>query len=80
MSDALSTTSLILETYLGVRWQVWSELELIGGFRNTRYTDVGVDLRPVVTSLSGGVNLQDVREVDRSVTYEGFYGAVAYRF
>jgi hypothetical protein len=42
---------------------------------------VAVELRPKVTSTSdGGVNLQDVTEVDRPVGYEGFYFGLAYRF
>jgi hypothetical protein len=91
-NENISTTSQILETYLGVRWKAWRELDVFLGFRNARFSDVGVDLVPTggVTpeavrvdeagAVDHGINLQQLNEVNRSVTYEGFYGGVAYRF
>jgi len=79
-TEGRQTSSDIQEAYLGIRWRAWRDLEVFGGFRSTRYNDVGVDLRPKNVSVGAGTNIQDVTEVDRSVTYEGFYGGVSYRF
>jgi hypothetical protein len=82
-SQSVSTTSQVLDTYLGFRWRALGWLEVFGGFRNTRYDNVGVDLQADVSApnlnaldeVPGDipVTVQQVREVDRSVTYEGFY-------
>ena len=56
----------VLEAWIGFRWKIIRQVQLIGGFRSTRYEGVGVDLRP-------GPD-QQILEVDRSATYEGFYG------
>jgi len=74
------TSSDVLEAYLGFRWRAWRALEVFGGFRQARYSGVGVDLRPKLVAMGGGTNIEDVTEVDRSVTYEGFYGGVSFRF
>jgi hypothetical protein len=79
-SESRSTTSDVIDAYFGVRWKAWRDLEVFGGFRSARYGDVGADLRPKNVVVDGGVNVQDVQEVDRSATYEGFYGGVSYRF
>jgi hypothetical protein len=80
-SESRSTTSSVIDLYAGFRGRIWSELEWLAGFRSASYGDVAVELRPKVTSTSdGGVNLQDVTEVDRPVGYEGFYFGLAYRF
>jgi len=80
-SESRSTTSSVIDVYAGFRGRIWSELEWLAGFRNTYYGDVAVELRPKVVSMSdGGVNLQDVTEVDRFAEYEGFYFGLAYRF
>ena len=76
-----SQTTMILETFLGIRGKVTKYLEIFGGIRITHYDAVGIDLRPVNIVLSPvGLNVQDVTEVERSATYEGFYGGVAFRF
>ena len=79
-SENRSTSSDVIDAYFGFRWKAWRDLEVFGGFRSTRYGDVAADLRPRNVVVLGGVNLEDVQEVDRSVTYEGFYGGVSYRF
>jgi hypothetical protein len=78
-ANRLSTTAYVMEAYAGVRWKIWRGIELFGGFRNARYTDVGVDLRANATPNYSGTSLA-VDEKDRSATYEGFYTGVGYRF
>jgi hypothetical protein len=80
VANNVSSTGNVLEGYVGLRWKAWRGLDVYGGFRSTRYDDVGVDLRPKGNSLYAGVNVQDITEVDRSATYEGFYAGLAYRF
>jgi hypothetical protein len=58
---------------------VWRGIEWFGGFRNARYSDVGVDIRPAAAPNYSGTTLA-VEEKARSVTYEGFYTGLAYRF
>lgn len=79
-AQSRSTTSGILEGYVGLRWHAWKGLSAAIGFRGTYYDNVGVDLRPKTVVTEAGLNLQDVTETDRSVTYEGFYLALAYAF
>lgn len=79
-NQSLSTSSLVIETYLGVRWNIWRTLEVFLGFRNAQYSDVGLDLRPVGTSVTAGVNLGQLDSTRHSVTYEGFYGGLSYAF
>ena len=80
-----SASSDVMDLYAGVRWVVFPWFEVFGGFRQTRYTDAGVDLRPKVATDTlddfGWVvlGLEDVTQVDRSVTYEGFYGGLTFR-
>jgi hypothetical protein len=78
-ADRLSTTAYMMETYAGIRWKIWRGIEWFGGFRSARYTDVAVDIRAGAVSNASGTSLA-VEETDRSVTYEGFYTGVAYRF
>lgn len=79
-NQSLSTSSLVIETYLGVRWNPWRTLEVFLGFRNAQYSDVGLDVRPVGTSSTAGVNLGQLGSSKHSVTYEGFYGGLSYAF
>ena len=80
-ANGRSTVSPAVDMFVGVRARVWRDLELTLGFRDAYYGDVGVDLRPkVVTSAPGGLNVQDVTEVDRSAQYEGGYFTVAFTF
>jgi hypothetical protein len=90
-----SMTSQVLETYLGLRFRVWRTLEAVVGFRNARYDDVGLDLRPsgVVRDTDptvdeftfdnrGIVRLfsTGAQETRHSVDYEGFYLGMTYRY
>ena len=90
-SNNLSTSSQVVETYLGLRYRAWRTLEVFFGFRNARFTDVGIELKPItVVSPTGvaldangnlvGLNLDAVEQVKRSVSYEGFYTGLAYRY
>lgn len=78
-AQRLSSTSQVLESYLGFRWKLLRRFEFYGGFRSTRYDDVGVDLRPKVATPTftedGNIifNVQDVTQDKRSATYEGLY-------
>jgi hypothetical protein len=38
----------VLEGSLSFRFRTWRELEVFGGFRSTRYADVGVEVRPTL--------------------------------
>lgn len=78
----ISTNGMVLDMYLGLRWRALKWLEVEGGFRSTYYDNVGVDLRPrdtVVDLESGQVIIQSVEQLDRSATYEGFYGGISIR-
>jgi hypothetical protein len=80
-SNSLRTSSLVIDTYLGLRWKALKWLDVIGGFRNTYYGDVAVELRPKqVTSTPVGFNIEDIDEVPISVEYEGFYFGVGFSF
>lgn len=80
-SSSRSTVSPVMDLYVGVRGRIWKGLEAVLGYRSVFYGDVGVDLRPKVTSITpGGTNLVDVTETDRSAEYDGFYFALAYTF
>jgi hypothetical protein len=80
-----SQSSQVLETELGFRWRALRWLDVVGGFRQSRYDDVATELRPVSTATtvagdgSTTVNVQTMEEVERSVTYEGFYAGVRIR-
>jgi len=78
-ADRLSTTSHVLEAELGFRWKAYKGLEWFGGFRTTRYTDIGLDLRPKAAPTHAGSSL-DLSETDRSATYEGFYTGLSYSY
>jgi hypothetical protein len=77
----------VIDVYLGLRWRVFGWFEVMGGFRSSRYTGIGLELRPkVTTSVSVGVgdnpvfNTQDITETKRDVIYEGFFAGVTFRF
>jgi hypothetical protein len=78
-ADRMSSTAHVLEAELGFRWKAYKGLEWFGGFRSTRYTDVGLDLRPKSAPTHPGTAL-DVSETDRSATYEGFYTGISYSY
>ena len=69
-SNSISARNDVIDAYIGLRWRAIKRLEVIAGFRQTSYGNVGVDLRPDVTG-------QTLEQVARSVTYEGFYGGVS---
>jgi len=81
--DSISTSSSVIDLYLGFRFRVWKKLDLLVGFRDTQYDDVGLDARPVVVTSPGGpaiedgeirgVNLVNLTETSHSATYEGYY-------
>jgi hypothetical protein len=86
LQSDLSTDTQVLDAALGFRWRTplkW--LEVVGGMRQTYYQNVGADVRPkisTVTTTEDGIpvyNIEDVDQVERSATYEGFYGGVRVR-
>lgn len=79
-TQSQSASSDILDLNIGVRWRVLNWFEITGGFRSSRYGDVGLDLIPqnVSLSVSGAVGIPDVKIKKTSVTYEGFF--VGFRF
>jgi hypothetical protein len=84
-SESVSTSSEVIDGYIGFRYAVLKRLELTAGFRVTRYNDVGRQLRPQVEFAgldeNGEVemNIVDVTSESTSATYEGFYGGVVVR-
>ena len=60
-------------------------IEVVAGFRVTRYNDVGIDLRPnvFVEAIDGNgelvLKIDGFTQTSRSVTYEGFYGGIVVR-
>jgi len=80
-SSSRSTVSPVMDLYVGVRGRIWKGLEAVLGYRSVFYGNVGVDLRPKITSITpAGTNLVDVTETDRSAEYDGLYFALAYTF
>lgn len=81
-SGSVPASASVLDAYIGARWTVWKTIELFGGFRQSRYQDVGADLRPesVTLSVTGVPNFESVSRTDRSAAYEGYYFGVAYRY
>jgi len=84
--DGVSQDAFVLDTRVGFRWRTpLRRLEVFGGFKQSRYDDVAIDIRPqvVVTEIDDlGVASLAVSGIDRSlksVTYEGFYGGVRLR-
>ncbi len=72
-----SVTGQVIETYVGLRWKAWRNLEAFGGYRGASYTGLGADIRPKIVT---GANLEDVSRTDRNADYVGFYLGVSYRF
>jgi hypothetical protein len=81
-ADGLSQSGQVLDASLGFRWKAWRGLDLLGGFRDTRYENVALELRPGAANLSASAvfNLEDASRIERSVAYEGFYLGVAYTY
>jgi hypothetical protein len=81
---SVSTSAEILDGTLGLRWRALGWLDVVAGFRSTRYSDVGIDLRPKVSTVNTDdtgrfvFSVQDVTETSRSVTYEGLYGGLTF--
>ncbi len=90
INDRHSTDGSILDTHIALRWKIWKEMELLTGFRQTRYENIATEMRPEVTTTTAGVrvtddglegvNVQNFSDVSRSATYEGFYFALSYEF
>lgn len=89
-TESISTDTDVLETYLGLRGQVLDWLEIIVGWRNIHYNNIGMDLRPKNTTAAAGavfddgdllgVNTQDLDQRSKSATYEGFYLGLGFRY
>jgi hypothetical protein len=82
--QSVSTSANILEGTFAFRFKALEWLDVVAGFRSTRYDDVGLDMRPKVVTASIDslenlvYNIQDVTETRRSVTYEGFFGGLTF--
>ena len=75
LNTSKSVTSMAADLTAGFRWRVLEWLDARVGFRQSRYTDVGLDLRPV----GFGVELfQQLDEAPRDATYEGFFFGVVF--
>ena len=55
-AESVSSTSEVYDVNIGFRWRALKWLELFTGFRQTHYSDVGIDLRPVGVNLTETVN------------------------
>ncbi len=92
MRENVSGTSFVIDGYLGVRSAVWRSLEIFLGYRNSYYSDIALELKPVVVTTATsitldqddltvqGINVQNVQESTRSATFEGIFAGIAYRF
>ncbi len=83
--QAVEATSNVLDASIALRYRALRWLEVFGGFRQTHYTDVGLDVRPKAINFNVAnlgflvISFEDVTQVERSVTYEGLYGGLAFR-
>ncbi len=81
--------SIAMEMALSLRWRVWKNLDLFGGFRQHYYENIGVDLRPRNIAPAGNqvtegvdlvVNNNDATRELKSMTYEGLFFGIAYTY
>ena len=86
LQSDVSTDSQVYDASIGVRWRTpYKRLEVFAGIRQTHYENVGIDLRPKNVTISvteeGQIvrNIQDIDQIDRSVTYEGLFGGLRFR-
>jgi hypothetical protein len=77
-----STSSEVIDLSINLRWKVmkWFDVDL--GFRSTEYTNVGLDMVPQQVSItpSGVVGIPDVKRTRSSITYEGFFLGLVFKF
>jgi hypothetical protein len=91
-ANSISGIGEVYDLNLGFRWRALRWLEAFAGFRQTHYSDVGIDLTPADVSLSQaqiiqgqknlelrGLNVEAINQLDRSATYEGFYFGLTFR-
>jgi len=86
LQSDVSTNSQAYDASIGFRWRTpYKRLEVFGGIRQTHYENVGVELRPKNVTITftedGDVvrTIQDIDQIDRSVTYEGLFGGLRFR-
>ncbi len=80
-SETISRSSQVYEVSFGARVRPLRFMDLFAGYRAIHYAGVGVDLRPRnVVQAGSTVNTIDAAEVDRSVTYRGFYLGAGFHF
>ena len=91
-----STSAQVLEGSLSFRYRAWRELELFAGFRSSRYDDVGLEVRPILSTndvlgqvpttapgllgLAVDLPVVGVVESTRSAQYEGFFLGLGYTY
>lgn len=82
-SNNESTDASILEGFLGVRWLAWRTLEVVGGFRSTYYDNIAEELVPSSVEFDDDLtsfNISGFERRSRSLTLEGYYLGVSYRY
>jgi hypothetical protein len=80
-SNTISRGSHVLELSVGARWNAMRFMDVFVGYRTIHYAGVGLELRPRnVVVIGNSINATDASEVERSATYEGFYGGVGFYF
>jgi hypothetical protein len=81
-TDSSSVTSQVYEITLGARWRAKNYLDVFMGYRSAYYGNVISEIRPanVVVTGTNTINASNTSRIDRSVTYEGFYAGVGFRF
>lgn len=84
--EGVSQDSFVVDTHVGFRWRTpYRRLEVFGGFKQSRYDDVAIDIRPevVVTEIDddgvASVAVTGIERDSKSVTYEGFFAGVRLR-
>ena len=77
-SESLSQSGSVIDTSIAIRWNINKRMNAVVGFRNAYFQNVGIDLRPAGATING--SLANVRQVERSANYEGFFGGLRFLF
>lgn len=81
-SQSESISSEIIDLSIGLRWKVTRWFDLSAGFRSSSHSDVGLDIVPQQVSVTAGgvVGLPQVKTTRRTITYEGFFVGLVFKF
>lgn len=82
-SNNESTDASSIEGHLGIRWRAWKTLEVVGGFRSVYYDNAAEELVPTTVRADDELTeftITGFERRSRSLTLEGYYLGVAYRY